>query len=158
MRPDATEMVRGVRALLAGEILHAVSAPYLRAQVMIAVGLLDAAVREFEDAPATFAEEQHQILALAREAMPLVHQLAPNTPLITELTVTISAQQTITTAPLSGQREAAAQMLGVLDHLSAFCDQHAESTEVAALGVKVTALLHAVVARRAAWGGFGGVQ
>src|SRR5215208_4272038 len=57
MRPTALDILRGVRALLLEEVLPEVAAPQLRTQVALAIGLLDAAAVELDDAPAAYAAD-----------------------------------------------------------------------------------------------------
>src|SRR5262249_50212791 len=85
MRPTALEMLRGVRTLLLSELLPGVAAPNLRAQVSLAITMLDAAARELDDAPAAYAAERERMRALAAEALPLVRLAAVDAPVVAEL-------------------------------------------------------------------------
>lgn len=156
MRPSAVEMLRGVRALLGGEIVEGVTSPYLRTQVMLAIGLLDAATREIEDAPAAFAEERRRMLALAAEAVPVVRAIGPADALADDLASLADVVSDPASLTLPNQTAASVRLAGLLDRLCAWCDAHAEaSDEAAQLSGRVDAELHALVARRNAWGGFG---
>lgn len=156
MRPTAIEMLRGVRALLGGEIARGVTAPYLRTQVMLAIGLLDAAARELEDAPAAFAEERRRMLALAAAATPLVRAISPVEALADDLALLANDPSDPASQTLPNQRAASARLAALLDRLAAWCDTHARThPEAAQLAARVDAELHALVSRRIHWGGFG---
>lgn len=156
MRPTGMELIRGVRTLLAAEILPEIAAPHLRAQVGLAIGMLDSAAAELEDAPAALAEERPRTAALAAEALPLLRRAGADAALVAEM-----AELASNTAALSGGMrsiyEQSARLLDLLDRLSAFVDERAESgdAEIEALGRRVDGELRAVVARRARWIGGG---
>lgn len=157
MRPSGLELLRGVRSLLVSEVLPELAAPHLRSQVMLAVGMLDSAAREFEDAPAAFGEERARMIALASEALPVVRRIAPDSSMIGELGSVASDSIDATDRRMTARYEEAARFLGVLDRLSAFADQHADAddAEVVALGRLVDDELRAITARRATWIGGG---
>jgi hypothetical protein len=157
VRPTGLELLRGVRALLATEILPEMTAPHLRAQVMLAVGMLDAAAAELNDAPAAYAEERARIVALAAEALPVVHRLAPGSPLAEELETLAGAAPTPPDRHVAALGEESARLLGVLDRLAAFVDAHAtgDGRDLAGLRDRLDAELRAQIARRMAWIGGG---
>src|SRR5215213_1704686 len=81
MRPTSLELLHGIRSLLAQEILPAVAAPHLRAQVMLAVGMLNSAVAELEDGAVASADEHTRLLELAAAMLPAIDRLAADTSL-----------------------------------------------------------------------------
>jgi hypothetical protein len=151
MRPTALEMLRGVRTLLLSEVLPGVAAPHLRAQVSLAITMLDAAARELDDAPAAYAAERERMRTLAAEALPLVRLAAVDGPVVAELEA-LAVPGGGGVLKLSAMAEESARLLGVLDRLSALCDEDTTDT-LASLGARVDAELRARVARRATWGG-----
>ena len=157
MRPSGLELLRGVRSLLLNEVLPELAAPHLRAQVMLAVGMLDSAAREFDDAPAAFSEERARMIALAAEALPVIRRVSPESSMVGELGVLATDSIEPPDRRLTALYEDAAQFLGVLDRLCDFADQHAEAgdAEVATLCRRVDDELRAIIARRATWIGGG---
>ena len=157
MRPSGLELLRGVRSLLMNEVLPELAAPHLRAQVMLAVGMLDSAAREFDDAPAAFHEERARMIALATEALPVIRRVSPEASMVGELGALASGSIEPSDRRLTALYEEAAHILGVLDRLCDFADQHAETgdAEVVMLGRRVDDQLRAIIARRATWIGGG---
>jgi hypothetical protein len=151
MRPTALELLRGVRTLLLAEVLPGVASPFLRTQVSLAIGMLDAAARELDDAPAAHTAERERMRALAAEALPLVRAAAPDASLLSALEA-LAADGADGALTVSAMAEEFVRMLGVLDRLSALCDADTTGT-LAPLGARVDAELRAQVARRASWGG-----
>src|SRR5262245_60054696 len=126
MRPTGLELIDGVRALLATEILPEMTAPHLRMQVMLAVGMLAAAGAELDAAPVVYAEERARVGALADEALPLVRRIAPEAALIAELEALAAPSAAEQPRRMSLQAEESARLLGLLDRLCAFCDERRE--------------------------------
>lgn len=157
MQPGGLEILRGVRTMLAAEVLPEMTAPHLRAQVGLAIGMLDAAAAEFDDAPLAYAEERARMMALAAAALPAVRRLAPGTALVEDLAGLTSGAPTENGRSMRAIGEEFARFLDLLDRLSAFADEHAEADDavVRALGDRVDAELNAVIARRLAWIGGG---
>lgn len=157
MRPTGLELINGVRTLLAAEILPEVTAPHLRAQVMLAVGMLATAAAELDAAPAVYAEERLRLAALAAEALPVMQRLARESALTAELDALAASSETKTGQRISLQAEESARLLGVLDRLCAFCDERQASGDAAvtALAARVDGELHAWTAARLAWIGGG---
>ena len=151
MRPDGLDLLRGVRALLAGSVLPEVAAPYLHAQVLLAVRLLDAAVLELEDAPAAFAAERARAIVLVSEALPLVrHRAEPA--LLAELAAVAALGPSPDDLRLSALATDSRRFLAALDMLAGLCDTTGGEPALTALGERVAAELRAVVERRAGWG------
>ena len=153
MRPTALEVLRGVRALLLEEVLPEVAAPQLRTQVSLAIGLLDAAAVELDDAPAAYAEERARLTALAAEALPLVRRLDPDDPLAAELAA-LSTADPPAAGSLRAMEAESARLLAALDALAAFCDERAGAgvdEVMVALGGRVRGEVAALVARRQRW-------
>ena len=157
MRPTGLELINGVRALMATEILPEMTVPHLRAQVMLAVGMLAAAAAEFDAAPAAYAEERSRLTALAAEALAVVWRLAPEGTIAAELGALAASSETQTGQRMSRQAEESARLLGMLDRLCAFCDEHRESGDpaVVALAARVDIELRAWSTVRIAWIGGG---
>jgi len=157
MRPTGLELLHGVRTLLLTEVLPEVTAPHLRSQVMLAVGMLDSAAAELDDAPASAHEERTRMIALAAEALPVVRRIAPGSPLVEELGVLAVASIEPPDRRVSAFDELSASYLGVLDRLGAFADEHepAGDEEIATLSRRVVDELGVVIARRASWIGGG---
>src|SRR5262249_18494178 len=109
------------------------------------------AVRERDDAAAAYAAERERMRALAAEALPLVRLAAVDGPVVAELEA-LAAPGGGGVPKLSAMAEESARLLGVLDRLSALCDEDGTGT-LAPLGAGVDAELRARVARRATWGG-----
>jgi hypothetical protein len=158
MRPSGLELLRGVRSLLLTEVLPELAAPHLRSQVMLAVGMLDSAAKELDDAPAAFSEERARMIALAAESLSAVRRIAPDSPLAGELEDVAAASVEPPDRRMTALNEEAARFLGVLDRLSEFADQHADAGDAGAvaLGRQVNDELRAIIARRATWIGGGG--
>jgi hypothetical protein len=157
MRPSGLELLRGVRSLLLTEVLPELAAPHLRSQVMLAVGMLDSAAKELDDAAAAFGEERARMIALAGEALPAVRRLSPHSSLIGELEDVAAASVEPPDRRMTALNAESAGFLGVLDRLSEFTDQHsdADDAEVIILAGRVDDELRAIIARRASWIGGG---
>jgi hypothetical protein len=157
VRPTAFEILHGVRTLLAQDLLPEMTAPHLRSQVMLAVSMLDAAAAELNDAPAAYAEERARMIALAADALPLIRRIAPADPLIADLEAISAAPPEPPDRSLIAQAEESARLLGLLDRLSAACDEPdaGERGDLTALGERVDTELRAHIARRATWIGRG---
>jgi hypothetical protein len=153
MRPSGLEILRGVRSLLVTDVLPELAAPHLRSQVMLAVGMLDSAAREFDDAPAAFSDERARMIALASEALPVVRRISPESSMAGELGALTMGPSDPPDRRMTALYEDGARFLGVLDRLGELLDWHAEAgdAEVAALGGRVDAELRAIIARRATW-------
>src|SRR3712207_9373186 len=91
MRPTAIELLRGIRTMLVEDVLPATATPHLRTQVTLAIGMLDTAAAELNDAPAAYAEERRRMIALAAEAAPVLRRLAPDAALLSDLEALASA-------------------------------------------------------------------
>jgi hypothetical protein len=156
MRPTALELLHGVRSLLATEILPEMTAPHLRSQVMLAVAMLSAAAAELDGAPVVYAEERARLAALADEALPVVRRVAPESPLVADLDA-LAASAVLAPDRMSRLAEESAQLLVVLDRLSAFCDEQRELGDpaIAALAARVDGELRAWTGARMAWIGGG---
>jgi hypothetical protein len=158
MRPTGLELLRGVRTLLLTDVLPEMSAPHLRSQVILAVGMLDWAAKEFDDAPAAFVDERTRMIALAAEALPVVSRVAPGSPLVEELRDVAAASVEPPNRRLTALDKEAGRFLGVLDRLSEFTDAHVGTgdAEVAALGSRVDGELRSIIACRTSWIGGSG--
>jgi len=156
MRPTGLELLRGVRTLLAEEILPGAAPPHLRAQLMLAVGMLDAAAREMEDAPAAYADERARMVGLAAEAVPVVRRLAPDHPLLLDLETLAAAPVAPPDGRMSAMAVESARLLDHLDRLCAFCDAHCAAgngADLDTLARRVDDELRALAARRLTWTG-----
>ncbi len=153
MRPTGLELLHGVRTLLLTEVLPEVTAPHLRSQVMMAVGMLDSAARELDDAPAAFREERARLIALAATVLPVIRRASPDSPLVGELERVASAPDAPPDLRLTALEAESDEFLDVLDRLAAFADEHADGggADVAALGRRVADELRLLIGRRAAW-------
>jgi hypothetical protein len=98
------------------------------------------------------------MIALAAEALPIVRRISPDSSMIEEIGAVASDSIEATDRRMSALNQDAARFLGMLDRLSAFADQHADSddAEIGALGRRVDDELRAIIARRATWIGGGG--
>ena len=157
MRPTGLELLRGLRTLLLNDVLAATTTPHLQTQVRLAIGMLDAAVKELDDAPAAYTEERARMTALAAEALPLVRRTAADHPLLSDLEALAASPASPPAGRMTAMAEESARLLDVLDRLCAFCDEYhttnGEGSEVAVLGRRVDDELRALVARRAKWSG-----
>lgn len=154
MKPTGLEMLRGVQALLVEQVLPALSAPHLRGQVGMAIGMIAAAAAELDDAPALYPEERARARAMARRALPLVQARSPDEPLLRDLAALADEHEAASPQRVTVLEAESARLLDLLDRLIAFCDGRNEhDIELAALGAALDAELHARLDRRLAWGG-----
>ncbi|MGI8553641.1 MAG: hypothetical protein ACR2PL_23065 [Dehalococcoidia bacterium] len=159
MRPTASELLHGVRTLLLVQILPEVMAPHLRAQVILALGLLDAAAVELNDAPAAYGEEQSRMAALVWQALPIVRRAGTDGSLASDLESAVAPSAEAGDRSLEAQTTAAVRRLDLLDRLAALCDEaiaagsDEQSIDSALLRLarSVDVELHAIIARRTAW-------
>jgi hypothetical protein len=151
VRPDGLELLRGVRALLAGVVLPELASPYLHAQVLLAVRMLDAAALELEDAPAAYLTERQRAIALIAEALPLVGERAePGDRAALAALAALSPWPA--DARLTALTEQSRRFQAALDLLAALCDAPDADPALTVLGERVEAEMRAVVERRAGWG------
>lgn len=154
MRPTGLELLRGVRTLLLEEVLPELTAPHLRMQLGLAIGMLAAAAAELDDAPAAYAEERGRALALAAEALPLLREHALDESLAGELEALLAAPEPPAARPVTALEAESARLLDLLDRLLARCDARNDGdAALAALADRLDAELHARIDRRLAWGG-----
>lgn len=156
MRPTGLELIRGVRGMLAREILPETASPTRRLQVTMAIGMLDAAA-ELNDAPVAFHEERTRMSALAAWALPVVEGVGAESALVADLTALAGAPSEPLDRRMSALADDAARLLNILDRLSAFCDERLASGETSAdltlLGERVETELRSQGARRVTWTG-----
>jgi hypothetical protein len=152
MRPNALDLLDGVRDLLLHSVLPEIAAPHLRTQVGLAIQMLHAAGAELTDLPAAIPAERERLSALARAALPLVVRLAPGDALIEMLTEAVKTRPLATEQTVVSLLAEDARMLDLLDRLAALCEEHAAEPEAIALGRAVDQELRARVLRRLRWG------
>lgn len=155
MRPTSLELLRGVRAMLAREILPETASPTQRLQVTMAIGMLDAAAAELNHAPMAFHEERTRMTALAAWALPVLESARAEPSLVADLAAVAGAPSEPLDRRISAMAEDAARLLDLLDRISAFCDERLASGEtspdVTLLGERVDTELRAQIARRSQW-------
>ena len=155
MRPTALELLRGVRTLLLHDVLPGTATPHLRTQVTLAIGMLDAAAAEFDDAPAAYGEERARMIALAAEALPILRRAGADVALLDEIEALARAPVEPPDRRLTALGEEASRLVGLLDRLAVFCDEHEPNpfaaAEITVLRQRVDAELRSLVSRRTRW-------
>jgi hypothetical protein len=152
MRPTASEILVGLRAMLLHDILPEASAPHLRTQVMLAVGMVNSAAAEIEDAAASLIAERARMIALAREVHGHVQEAAPDDPLAADLAALAGAPAEPADYRLSALTAESERLRGILDRLDEFCDDRAaDGSAREAMRRSIDAELRAGVAERLRW-------
>lgn len=149
MRPSGLELIAGVKTLLATAVLPGIASPYLRTQVALAIGLLDAAAAELNDAPAAYDAERQRARELAAEVALQVEAAAADDPLVQDLADIAALPAEPPDRSTKAMEAESVWLLGIIDRLSALCEAHPDLAET---GARVDAELRAQVRRRLAWG------
>lgn len=156
MQPDAFELIRGVRTLLLESILPQTTAPHLKMQVGLAIGMLDSAARELDDQPNIAAERQRvRSLTVAFEEA-LGEAGIDDADSITALDIAREGTQPredSATQPVRDPAIDSTRLLAAMDALCLLVEKHGgASPRLAELARDVDAALREQVARRASWG------